>query len=310
MGIPKQIADQAEAVRQYYEEPVAEPEAPGQVVVTDPVEPPVDEPEPVIEEPKPVEDWEKRFKSYKASTDKTIHELRTLGVEKQEALAYRDYELESLRKRVQELEHATPRRVVPEGVLSEEDIESLGPENVERIAKLAEAKVAEVTQQTQAALAELRRKELQREQTAQTQEAYKRSTDFWSGVRDVITDADTIDKDPAFADFLNATERYSGKTWRQLGEAAKAAHDIGRMADIYKRFKEDRAPMTRDGQVVPRAASSGSAVVEPQKKTWTREEYKAKVTELMRGSQTTEKRDKLAALHREFVAAIGEGRIR
>jgi len=61
-------------------------------------------------------------------------------------------------------------------------------------------------------------------------------SDFWTKVRKQIPNANEIDQSQAFWNFLNSQDPHSGKTWRDLGNAAKQAGDVSRMAAIYRSF--------------------------------------------------------------------------
>jgi len=264
-------------------------------------------------EPAPDDEWKKRFIGYKQSTDETIHQLRTMLATREQERASSSYELEQLRTQIEELRKASPQSFVPQGVLSEEDLATLGPDNAERIAKIAYAQIEQQKKDVDAKLAAVMKKYNDREAVEAQQELIRSNQDYWGRVQNLVKEAPEIDNDPKFSDFLNTVEPNSGKTWRDLGAAAKASWDVSRMADIYKAYQQANAKPTRAGEVTPRGQGAGTAPQQGDQsgRIWTPKEYEQAVFNLMRGGpMTQDKMKKIDAIQVEFQNALRQGRVR
>jgi len=269
---------------------------------------------PVEESSEPGEDWEKRFKGYKASTDRTIHELRQMLAEREGDRATLLHEVEQLQRQVKDLVKSSPQGGIPAGVLDPEDVEILGVENARRIARVAQAAADKVRAEYEEKYGMLTRKQHQREKAEAEAQAKKATEDYWGRVKELVPDAADIDRNPKFSEFLNEVEPLSGKTWRDLGQAAKAAWDVGRMAEIYKAYKGtgEQKP-DRSAEVVPRGTAHANAPARSAtgEKLWTRKGYEKAVMDVMRGGPPTpEKSKRIDKLHADFMTALREGRVR
>jgi hypothetical protein len=271
--------------------------------------------EPVVEAPpaQPEEDWKKRFVEYKRSTDTTIHELRQLLAQREADRAAQTHQLEQMQQQISQLRQSAPQDYLPQGVLSEEDIEVLGSENAQRIAKLASAHADRVRKEQEEKINALVRKINERENKDVQSQIKQSNESFWNSVKEIVPDAAEIDVDPRFSDFLNTSDPRSGKTWRDLGFAAKQSWDVERLASIYTKFKEANKPKTRESEVVPRGASGNNTPSQSTTsgKIWTRAEYERAVMDAVRGGPPSpQKMQQVDKLHAEFLQALREGRVR
>jgi hypothetical protein len=276
-------------------------------------------PEPVAIEPQepeqkvaPSEDYEKRFKGYKAHADQTIHELRTLTTTQSAELASLRYQVEQLLNQNKELKDSVPRDYIPKGVLSEEDIESLGPENAQRIAKIAEARAKEANADLRRQLEQVAHTVSARERAEAAASAKSEETSFWGRVQEIVAEAPQIDDDPRFSTFLNSVDPASGKKWRKLGEDAKATGNVRAMAQIFQEFQKAHAPPSRKAEVTPRGAQAGAQSPNAgSKKIWTQKEFQDTIYGVMKGGRMTpEKTQQIEKLQAEFQAALRENRVR
>jgi len=272
-------------------------------------EAPAEEQQPSEPAKEPEHDWKQRFTGYKASTDRTIHELRTALSSKDENLAQLQFTVDELSKRLAEAEKVIPQKKVHFDVLSEDDIESLGEDNVDRMARIAKAQIDQQRRELDAKLNAIQAKQLRIEQERQEQEARSEHQKFWDKVRELVPDVDKIDKDPAFAEFLNQPEEYSGHTYREIGRYAKQMGDVRRTADLYLAFKNTRSAPTRD--VSPVGVGSNPAPRSDGKKVWTKAEYeKAVRDQYRRGPMTPQREAAIEKLHQSYYQALREGRVK
>jgi hypothetical protein len=311
-GIPTPIQEAFERAQELRNQNMPAP-APGveEIEEVEQQPEPMPEPEPVSEPQE--EDWKKRFIGYKQSTDNTIHELRTLLAQREADRATQQYELEQVQREVEQLRQTVPKGYVPDGVLSQEDIEILGEENAQRMAKLAEAYANKIRQEYESKLSAVTRKVNEREQQEFQQSQIRSDQEYWDRVKKMVPDAAEIDVESRFSEFLNSVEPSSGKTWRDLGASAKKAWDVSRMADIYSAYKKSVEPKSRENEVVPRGAGHTNAPAQTLTgaKIWTRKEYEQAVQRTIRGGPPSpEKMQAVDKLHAEFVQALREGRVR
>jgi len=257
--------------------------------------------------------WKKRYSGYKEQSDQTIYELRKLVAKNDTDRALAQHSIEQLQARIQELESVAPKSYIPPGVLSEEDLDTLGEDNATRIAKIVNAQIERQKKEYEQRLGVLTSKLNEREQQEVAQAEIRSNNDFWAKVREIVPDANEIDVDPRFAEFLNAADKFSGRTRRELGTSAKNSWDVQRMASIYSEFKSSIAPPSREEQVTPRGSGAAN---EPGRtntgaRIWTQKEYQQAVHNTIRGGPPTpEKMAKVDKIHAEFLNALREGRVR
>jgi hypothetical protein len=257
-------------------------------------------------------DWEKRFKSYKAATDNTIHDLRT-------RLATLTAELAELAVENEKLKDSAQRSApvsIPSGVLSEDDLDALGPENAERLAKLVRAAQSEQQKKLDSEIKALHSKLRSQEVAEQANKVKADSQSFWGKVESRLqehgVDLYEVDNSPEFAEWLEAIDPESGRPRSALGRSARDIRDVKRMVDFYLEFKGGRRKEpSRSDSVVPVGATVSRDNRQSDKRIWTPEEYKEQVMLLSKGGAfTAEKRQKLARLQESYMAALKEGRVR
>lgn len=261
-------------------------------------------------EPEPEHDWKQRFSGYKASTDRTIHDLRQQLGSKDEQLARMQLQLEQLGSQVNAMAASRPQELVPLDVLSSDDIESLGEDNVNRMARIAQAAIEKQRKELDNRINAITAKQQRFDQERQQAEAQTEEQRFWGNVRKLVPDVDKIDNDPAFSEFLNQLDEYSGHSNREIGRHAKAIGDVKRTADLYLAFQKSQRGPTRD--VSPVGVGSNTAPrAESGKKIWTVSEYETAVARLYRGGPLTKEREaKINQLHVSYAQALREGRVK
>ena len=246
------------------------------------------------------EDYKERFSRYKATTDSTIHGLRSeLSVERD-----RNQDLTS---RVQTLEEALASNPAPTngmGVqLSEDELELLDEETASVVAKIVAAQVKPLQDRQKITDDELERERRLRAESA----AVKKSQDFQTRLTDVVGDALEIDKDPAFRQWLANIDSDSGHTRIELARAAKANDDVRRVASFYQDWLAEQGRADpREEMISPnRAADVGSS--QPTGRMWQRGEIKSFYQAKREGKIA---KDEVSRIEQDIFAAQREGRIR
>lgn len=144
---------------------------------------------------------------------------------------------------------------------------------------------------------------------------------LWSAIERVHPGAKEInDSDPVFVDFLNLTDGDSGRTYKEIGEAAYASGDVGRVASLFAAYVSSTgggATASPNGNkrkaappVKPSRSSGGTVRTSPIEKPTLREsEINAFFSDVTKGKYAG--RDK-AMKKREAIieSAVLEGRVR
>jgi len=293
MAVPKAVKRQAEEAQRLFEQRNGDPEP---VVHTDP--PPTDQtPEPPEVETDPPaapveakpENWELRYRNYKAGTDETIHQLR------QENAALRG-EVASLK------EQADAGKSQP-GFLSDEELEEYGDLAgiIERVAKQMVERELAPTRQKVESIAE-RSAETERER-------------FEDGLTKRVKDWRVINEDPKFIAWLQEVDDFSGQQRTTLIHNAAAQRDIERVAAFFAAFKEQpggtpptrRDPRARELPGTHRGDSEPPA--SSQKRTYSNAEIRELYDQKRRGAYRGRDQE-WRAIEADISAAVAEGRIR
>jgi len=254
-------------------------------------------------------DWQKRFGSFKASADATIHQQRedlTAANRREQEMQER---IDALEVRNLEEDVAAPIDITG-GLLSEDEINLFGDANVKIVLKIVNMVVQETVgraqthQAKQAQASEKRRDQLN---SAKTQET-NRVEDFKTKLAQVVPDWPTIDNDPGFNTWMSQVDTVSGSIRSTLMVAAFRTHDVGRVAEFYNEFTATQNPPDpRLNQVVPNAVPNSGVPPDVNqgtagKKIWTTAEigdfYSAK-----RRGQFQNKEDEARAIEIEIFAA-------
>ena len=198
--------------------------------------------------------WKKRFINFKAASDVTIHGVRLENTglrERNSTLVNRVAALEAKLATVDTAED------IYEGVFSEEEEEILGKDAIaafKRAALVAAKAEAEPLRKqlednkTQAEKQEVNRARQDRQDTA---------TRFLTRLETLCPEYDTIDKDPAFAKYMQSADPASGLTKEYIFRKAHNAFDVRRVADFFNEFKQLTAakvnPLAK--KITPRGAA-------------------------------------------------------
>jgi hypothetical protein len=233
---------------------VVAPAEPSEGVVT-PQPPAEAQPQP------PSEDWEKRYKGYKASSDATIHGLRQEALSLRELVQQQDDKISQLESKLEET--AQPQdsglQFTPEEreVIGEDTIKALEKANL-----AAEAKLKPLKDKLKAS-EDARRKEKADQLKRDRQDAH---TKFIASVKAAVPNFEKIDKNPSFKDWMSGADKASGLLREQLFRKAQAAGDVERVAGFFHQFEElfMKGRRTEESRVAPESAPAGQTTRAPQ----------------------------------------------
>jgi len=246
------------------------------------------------------EDYKERFSRYKATTDSTIHGLRTeLAVERD-----RNQELED---RLKTLEEAVASAPAPNGAgvqLSEDELDLLDEETAAVVRKIVDAQVKPLQERQKVTDSELERERNLRVADAQE----KKAQSFQSRLTDIVADALTLDKDPEFRKWLSGFDDVSGRQRLELARAAKAADDVHRVASFYQDWQAEQGRADpREEYISPDRAADAGPPGAPTGRQWTRAEIKGFYAAKREGQIAPEEAKRI---EQDIFAAQREGRIR
>jgi multidrug efflux pump subunit AcrA (membrane-fusion protein) len=286
-GVRRQIEEAQQAYEAaYMPPPQGEPEA---------------KPDPVPDAAGQLHDWKLRFTNYKASADREIAGLRqsVAGLQQQLSSA-----VEALNSAKAERERAQAR-VVPSDLLSDEEKDLLGEENLAVVAKVADAKAHARTSELEAQVRKLQEqlsfysgREAQREQVSEDQLLRQKLTQAYPHW-------EKHDNDPRFRAWMAEPDPLTGRPRLDYFRVARTAGDISRIADFYREFGTKVGGDPRAEMVQP-ASRPGAAQAEG-KRLWTKAMMEQLYTDKKLGRLSQED---ASALEADLFAAQREGRLR
>lgn len=274
------------------------------------MQPPQGDPAPEVEQkPDPVpdaagqlHDWKLRFTNYKASADREIAGLRqsVAGLQQQLSSA-----VEALNAAKAERERAQAR-VVPGDLLSDEEKDLLGEENLAVVAKVADAKAQARTSELEAQVRKLQEqlsfysgREAQREQVSEEQLLRQKLTQAYPHW-------EKHDNDPRFRAWMAEADPLTGRPRLDYFRAARAAWDVSRLADFYRDFGTKVGGDPRADLVQP-ASRPGAATAVDGKRIWTNSLIEQFYTDRKLGRISPED---ARTIEQDLFAAQREGRVR
>lgn len=264
--------------------------------------------------------WKKRFTSYKASTDQTIHQLR-------QEIARRKDEEEDLKEQVRTLsqqiismrkeEKKSPEFL--EDLVSKEEAELLGPEAVAVLKKFA-AKMVDKTQdnpevnELHKELAELREERKREKKRREEEEQRLDIQAFKEKLVRAVPDFDDIDPDPKFGEYLEGIDDASGMPRRSLYVTAIHGRDVLGVARFYNDFRKTK-PKSRNEILEEGVSPEGRAAESVQlddrresKKRYHIADYEKLMDDYTKGIYKG-REDEFKRIEKRFDKAFVEGRV-
>lgn len=248
MNLPTAIQEQSKQNEEFYNSlNNIEEEKGGDLSTTDPVTPT----ETKVED----DGYEKRFKNFKASADKTIHEQR----QELEHLRLVAEQNDRLKKELEGIQKDQPK-------FTKEALETFSNEELEVFNNLLEQKtnglVGEVTY--------LKNKLEQVEQAKLQEDVQSDYQKMKEQVAAAVPDFETIDTSPEFKVWLNGVDAYGKGRMDSLREA-QAAKNIASIISYYNDFKQQQEPVQVDPrtlQQTPDVTSADPQLPNSNKRVW------------------------------------------
>lgn len=197
-------------------------------------------------------------------------------------------------------------------ILSEDELAQFGDDGVAVITKMAEAiaarEIARARQDVEGRLADLQNKVDQNASTAT-------GNTLWDQIEQANPGAKAInDTDPGWFTFLDLTDSMSGRTYRELGEAAANVGDVNRLSQLIDAYRKHTgatkppAPPVKPVQAPTVAPLNNDGERQPEQKVYKESEIRAFYDGITRGKSglTAEQ----AQVEEDDIdAAIEEGRV-
>ena len=196
-----------------------------------------DEVVPVQEETpvQPEVDWEKRFKNYKASTDLTIHDLRSELAKFKSKLSTLQVEHSNLVQSYQEKAASSGK-----SFFSEEDVDILGEPAVNAINKGVEELINSRVKPLQDEVAKSR-KDLAEREAAEAKALAKTNYDkFLSKLAKVVPDYEDLNVSSGFLEYMKEVDEFSGYPRSYLFEKAESVLDVQRVSSFFLDYKNKK----------------------------------------------------------------------
>lgn len=296
MTQPESVRRQIEEAQRLHEEVY---QVPGE-----PVQEPQGEQQQAPDASGQVHDWKLRFTNYKANADREISTLR-------QSVGGLQAQLQAAVKQLEEVQQAQTRAqagLVPNDLLSAEEKDLLGEENLAVVAKVADAKaqaqVSALMNEIKALKDQLSfytQREVKRDQQAQAQTLEELLTKAYQNWRQV-------DNDPAFAAWMSEVDQITGRPREYFFRIARQSGDVPRLAAFYREYGEKRAADPREALITPQGRTGGN---EPQNsgRVWSQAAINEFYAQVRRGDFRGKEQDR-RALEADLFAAQREGRIR
>jgi hypothetical protein len=294
---PESVRRQIEEATRLHQEAYQQPAQPEQVPQVEP------EQQQAPDSSGQVHDWKLRFTNYKASADREIATLRqgvgNLQAQLQSALT----QLDEVRK----VQAQAQSGVVPSDLLSAEEKDMLGEENLAIVAKVADAKAKGQVAELQGTVRKLEEqlafyagREQKRDQKAATQTLQQRLTAAYANW-------EKVDADPGFAVWMGETDPLTGQPRAYFFRAANQTGDVQRLAAFYREYGEKVGSDPRESLLTPPGRASAQTPVTGR--IWSQETIRDLYAAIRRGQfqgKDQERRD----LEADLFAAQRDGRVR
>lgn len=306
MAIPAQVEAQVKQADKAWNESYGDPET-DEAATEETADEKTKQDEPVEQPPTEKvdpEDYKQRFSRYKASADKTIHELRTqLASEAQSSKQLRA-RMSLLEQKLTEAPKADETPAWKEQ-LSQDDLEYLDEETLAVVAKVSGAAVANKLAAMQTQLDSLESDRRAEKDLRAEQAQHDIRADFVNRLRSAVPDVNEIDNDQRFAEWLNGVDQLSGVERRRLAEQAMHSFDVNRVASIYNEWKAVNGTQDhRESRVAPKRSADAAPVQTGQ--TYSRSDIKQFYADKSLGKYSDSEAKRI---EQDIFAAQTQGRI-
>lgn len=215
--------------------------------------------------------------------------------------------VQQLRAEIAQLKAQPQRPVDPlhKRVMSAEELEAVGERTAELNSRLATTAAQEAVAQ---ARAEMEARMAQLEQAQAQSRSAQSGNAFWAAVERLApgSRAANDSSEPGWVTFLNGVDSASGKTRMELGEAAVAAGDVHRVAQLYQEYAGKPKP---DASHSVRPAPVAQGQDRPKRKASIRESEMKKFYEDLQRGRYAGQEEKAKQIEKAIEDAVLEGRI-
>lgn len=228
--------------------------------------------------------WKQRFVGYKASTDKTISNLRKENLELGNTIAKLSAESNKFRSDFENLKQT--RKDIYEDIISQQDIDTLGPEAVDIIKKTNRKAAEAVIAPLQEEINRLKVKEVQDLKKAAEERRRVEYASFTQDLSDIVPDYKKLNVDPGFEKFMMETDQSTGEKRLDLFRRAEDYLDSSRVADFFKDYKASIPKSKREvleDKMTPTSSSNSSETISAKKDTFTMAEVNKFFDDITKG---------------------------
>lgn len=214
--------------------------------------------------------WKLRFKNYKASTDKTISNLRKENSELYSRVASCTTKIDELSLVIAELKGQ--RKDVYSELITQEDIDMIGPEAIDIIKKTNKKATEAALSPLKEEIAKLKMKELESIKRASEERRKAEYGRFTADLGRLVPDYQALNIDSGFEKYMMDTDEATGERRLDVFRRAEDYLDAERVADFFNDYKasmpRSKKEMLED-KLTPNSNSSSSAPINSKRDTFT-----------------------------------------
>ena len=237
--------------------------------------------------------WEKRFKNYKASTDKTIANLRKDNVDLIGRMKTSNDRISELMKELSALKTNTKDPI--EDIVTQQDIDNLGPEAIDFLKRASKKATETAVSPLHQELEKLKAKELvDLEKSSKERRAAAYDT-FSKQLAKLVPDYKEIDVDKGFEEFMLANDPTTGDQRLKSFRIAEEYLDPFRVADYFNDYKASIQHKSKkeilEDKITPSGKASGTIPNNAKKDTFTVTEVNKFFDDIARGVYKNKRKD-------------------
>jgi hypothetical protein len=199
-----------------------------------------------VEVPKTAEYWEHRFKTSEGMFKAESNRLKAELIKKDSHIGSLEARLTELENKVKTAERQAPRTIDLKKYLSQEEIDTYGPDALQATIKAASAAAEEASDRRVQEELERQLKPLKQKVELSEQEAATlKQNHFWKELNRQVPDWATINGDEKFHEWLSAVDTISGYRRQDLLTSAEMSFDSERVVALFSAYKQNSpAPIT------------------------------------------------------------------
>lgn len=201
--------------------------------------------------------WEHRFKTSRGMDEAEKTRLKTENSDLRAKNSALEKTMRELEDRVRAVERQAPTNVDLKKYLTEEQIDTYGPDVLQSVAKVARLAAEEAAERRIKEEVDRRVRPVEEKlQVTEKDAQSSREAAFWDALEDKMPDWVVINDNPKFHEWLAQKDPFTGYTRQNLLEHAQSAFDPMRVVAMFEAFKQSspapKAPTVNTQQrVVP-----------------------------------------------------------